>query len=78
MTERQLIQEILNTEDVEYEFKNVDKDTSRYDINVFLQKEDRRPLPTISAELQHYFNDAGFNYTENTGDNDDLAFIVKK
>lgn len=44
MTERQLIQQILNTVDVEYNFNNVDSDNSDYDIKVFQQKEDRRSL----------------------------------
>ncbi|KOY75438.1 Uncharacterized protein RZ54_03900 [Apilactobacillus kunkeei] len=72
MTERQLIQQILNTVDVEYNFENVDSDNSAYDIKVFQQKKDRRPLKNVNDELKKYFNEAGFNYTEHIGDDLDL------
>lgn len=72
MTERQLIQQILNTVDVEYNFNNVDSDNSDYDIKVFQQKEDRRSLKKVNDELKKYFKDAHFKYSEHIGDNLDL------
>lgn len=78
MTERQLIQQILNTVDIEYDFVNVDTDASDYDIKVFQQKEDNRPIADINKELENYFNEAGFKYSENTGEDDELAFNIKK
>ncbi|MCX8743656.1 hypothetical protein J3U50_06590 [Lactobacillus sp. B3795] len=72
MTERQLIQQILNTVDVEYNFVNVDSDNSAYDIKAFQQKKDRRPLKNVNDELKKYFKEAGFNYTEHIGDDLDL------
>lgn len=76
MTERQLIQQILNTVDIEYHFINVDANTSTYDIKAFQQKEDVRSIEKVNSELKRYFEEAGFNYTENIGD--DLYFKISK
>ncbi|USS86115.1 hypothetical protein [Fructilactobacillus cliffordii] len=64
MTERQLIQEILNTVDVIYDFENVDEDTKEYTLLIKRQTGDVRDLNVINDEMKHYFNEANFDYQE--------------
>ncbi|WP_191983105.1 hypothetical protein [Apilactobacillus quenuiae] len=64
MTERQLIQEILNTVDVVYDFENADEDNKEYTLLITRQKEDTRELSTINNEMKKYFKEADFSYDE--------------
>ncbi|WP_429971504.1 hypothetical protein ACQW5G_02500 [Fructilactobacillus sp. Tb1] len=64
MTERQMIQEILNTVDVLYDFENVDEDTSEYTLLINRQKGDVRDLNIINDEMKKYFKEANFDYKE--------------
>ncbi|XIF20544.1 MAG: hypothetical protein AJITA_01319 [Acetilactobacillus jinshanensis] len=64
MTERQLIQEILNTVDVTYSFEDVDEDNKQYTLLITRQSNDRRDLDTVNKEMKHYFKDADFSYKE--------------
>ncbi|EKK21085.1 hypothetical protein B808_841 [Fructilactobacillus florum 8D] len=64
MTERQLIQEILNTVDVLYDFENVDEDTKEYTLLIKQQNNDPRSLQVINDEMKHYFKEAAFTYQE--------------
>ncbi len=58
MTERQMIQEILNTVDVIYSFVNTDDDKKEYEIIINRQDGDHRPLENVNKEIKHYFTDA--------------------
>lgn len=80
MTERQLIQEILNTVDVIYKFVNTDDDKKDYEIAINRQDGDNRPLEDVNKEIKHYFTDAEFSYDEqlNTADGDDIHVEVKR
>ncbi|CAM2843645.1 hypothetical protein FRFR103141_05860 [Fructilactobacillus fructivorans] len=64
MTERQMIQEILNTVDVGYDFENVDEDNKQYTLLIKRQDNDVRDLNEINAEIKEYFKDADFSYDE--------------
>ncbi|MTV82796.1 hypothetical protein [Secundilactobacillus folii] len=64
MTERQLIQEILNTVDVLYEFENADEDAKAYTLLITQQDNDTRELETVNAEIKKYFQEADFDYKE--------------
>ncbi|UQS85759.1 hypothetical protein MOO46_06730 [Apilactobacillus apisilvae] len=64
MTERQLIQEILNTVDVIYSFDNVDEDNKEYTLLIHRQDGDRRELSIINNEMKKYFKEADFSYDE--------------
>ncbi|WP_395320354.1 hypothetical protein [Fructilactobacillus frigidiflavus] len=64
MTERQMIQEILNTVDVIFSFENVDEDTSEYTILINRQNGDVRDLNVINDEMKKYFKEADFDYKE--------------
>lgn len=80
MTERQLIQEILNTVAVIYEFEDADEDTSEYTLLIKQQDNDKRDLTTVNEEVKRYFQEANFNYEEtlNPTDTDKPADIRVK
>ncbi|WP_283680052.1 hypothetical protein [Lentilactobacillus sp. Marseille-Q4993] len=80
MTERQMIQEILNTVDVTYDFENTNDDTKEYDIAIVRQKEDKRPVDEINGEIKKYFQEADFSYDEKISpdENTDILVSVKK
>ncbi|MFC6253116.1 hypothetical protein ACFP1H_00620 [Secundilactobacillus hailunensis] len=83
MTERQMIQEILNTVDVIYAFEDVDEDTKEYTLLVTQQDNDSRPLETVNAEMKKYFQEADFNYKEelhptNTDKQADIRVLIKR
>lgn len=81
MSERQMIQEILNTVDVLYEFENVDEDTKEYTILISQQKGDRRDLEVINKEMNKYFTEADFDYQEELNPTDveaDIRVQIKR
>ncbi|WP_413628271.1 hypothetical protein R4B61_00985 [Fructilactobacillus vespulae] len=81
MSERQMIQEILNTVDVLYEFENVDEDTKEYTILISQQKGDRRELEVINKEMNKYFTEADFDYQEELNPTDveaDIRVQIKR
>ncbi|AQW20811.1 hypothetical protein PL11_002215 [Lentilactobacillus curieae] len=80
MTERQMIQEILNTVDVMYDFENTDDDKKEYDISIHRQTGDKRPLEQINSEIKKYFQESDFSYDEtlNPSDDIDIAINVKR
>ncbi|WP_220728581.1 hypothetical protein [Apilactobacillus xinyiensis] len=75
MNERQLIQEILNTVDILYEFKNADEDTKEYTLLLTRQDNDTRELATVNSEMKRYFQEANFTYDETLNPSDDNAEI---
>lgn len=83
MTERQLIQEILNTVDVLYEFENADEDAKAYTLLIVQQDNDPRELETVNAEIKKYFQEADFDYQEelhpsNTDKPADIRVDIKR
>ncbi len=83
MTERQLIQEILNTVSLIYDFENADEDTSEYTLLITQQDNDNRDLETVNKEMRHYFEDANFDYKEelhptNTDKPADVRVTIKR
>ncbi len=83
MTERQLIQEILNTVDLIYTFEDVDEDASEYTILVTQQDGDHRSLETVNSEMKHYFQEANFDYKEelhptNATTAADIRVVIKR
>ncbi|GAY72099.1 hypothetical protein [Lentilactobacillus kosonis] len=80
MTERQMIQEILNTVDVLYEFENTDDDNKEYTILVHRQDGDKRPLADINTEIKKYFQEADYSYNEtlNPSDDTDISITIKR
>lgn len=81
MTERQLIQEILNSEAVEYHFENVDEDSNEYTILVKRLDKDVRPVEEINGEVKHYFESANFSYQEELEPKDvdsDIRLVIKR
>ncbi|KID41117.1 hypothetical protein [Fructilactobacillus fructivorans] len=81
MTERQMIQEILNTVDVGYDFENVDEDNKQYTLLIKRQDNDVRDLNEINAEIKEYFKDADFSYDEQVEPKDidaDIRVEVKR
>ncbi|GAA3624873.1 hypothetical protein GCM10022296_30630 [Secundilactobacillus similis DSM 23365 = JCM 2765] len=83
MTERQLIQEILNTVAVIYEFENADEDANEYTLLIKQQDNDTRDLATVNAEVKRYFEEADFDYQEelhptNTDKPADLRVQIKR
>ena len=70
MSERQLIQEILNTVDVSYSFEDTDADNKKYTLLVTRQSNDRRDLDTVNKEMKHYFKSANFSYNEDLNPDD--------
>lgn len=75
MNERQLIQEILNTVDVLYEFENADEDSKEYTLLINRQNNDKRYLGTVNDEVKKYFKEANFTYDENLNPSDSKAEI---
>ncbi len=83
MTERQMIQEILNTVDVIYAFEDVDEDAKEYTLLVTQQDNDKRPIENVNAEIKKYFQEADFNYKEelnptNTDKPADIRVVIKR
>ncbi|WP_054761782.1 hypothetical protein [Secundilactobacillus collinoides] len=83
MTERQLIQEILNTVSLIYDFENADEDTSEYTLLITQQDNDNRDLETVNTEMRHYFEDANFDCKEelhptNTDKPADVRVTIKR
>jgi hypothetical protein len=81
MTERQLIQEILNSEAVEYSFENVDEDSKEYTLLLKRQDQDVRAVETINDEIKKYFQSANFDYKEELnpeGVDDDIRLVIKR
>ena len=81
MTERQLIQEILNSEAVEYSFENVDEDSKEYTLLLKRQDKDVRAVETINEEIKNYFESANFDYQEELhpeGVDDDIRLVIKR
>lgn len=80
MTERQLIQEILNSEAVEYSFENVDEDSKEYTLLLTRQYQDVREVTTINDEIKKYFESANFDYQEelNPDGDADIRLVIKR
>ncbi|MCH5461717.1 hypothetical protein HC026_03640 [Lactobacillus sp. LC28-10] len=83
MTERQMIQEILNTVDVIYAFEDVDEDAKEYTLLVTQQDNDKRPIEDVNAEIKKYFQEADFNYKEelnptHTDKPADIRVVIKR
>ena len=80
MTERQLIQEILNSEAVEYSFENVDEDSKEYTLLLTRQDQDVREVTTINDEIRKYFESANFDYQEelNPDGDADIRLVIKR
>lgn len=80
MTERQLIQEILNSEAVEYSFENVDEDSKEYTLLLTRQDQDVREVATINNEIKKYFENANFDYQEelNPDGDADIRLVIKR
>ncbi|PWF99884.1 hypothetical protein [Levilactobacillus bambusae] len=81
MTERQMIQEILNTEDVPYTFEDVDDDNSQYTLLISQEDGDTRPLKEVNDEIKGYFQETNFEYKEDIHPEDvdaDIRVIVKR
>ncbi|GAX04282.1 hypothetical protein IWT140_01920 [Secundilactobacillus pentosiphilus] len=83
MTERQMIQEILNTVDVIYAFEDVDEDAKEYTLLITQQDNDTRDIKKVNEEIKKYFQEADFNYKEeinptNTDKKADLRVVIKR
>ncbi|AKP64770.1 hypothetical protein FC99_GL000827 [Levilactobacillus koreensis JCM 16448] len=81
MTERQLIQEILNSEAIEYKFENVDEDSKEYTLLLKRQDQDVRAVETLNDEIKKYFESANFDYQEELnpeGVDDDIRLVIKR
>ncbi|KRM59351.1 hypothetical protein [Secundilactobacillus malefermentans] len=83
MTERQLIQEILNSVSVLYDFEDANEDSSEYTLLLKQQGNDTRSLETVNNEVKHYFEEADFTYKEelhptNTDKPEDIRVEIKK
>lgn len=80
MTERQLIQEILNSEAIEYSFENVDEDSKEYTLLLKKQDKDVRPIETLNEEIKKYFQSANFDYHEdiNPDGDGDIRLVIKR
>ena len=78
--ERQLIQEILNSEAVEYSFENVDEDSKEYTLLLTRQDQDVREVATINNEIKKYFESANFDYQEelNPDGDADIRLVIKR
>ncbi|MHA8110587.1 hypothetical protein ACYATP_03635 [Lactobacillaceae bacterium Melli_B4] len=63
-SERKLIQEILNTVDVLYDFEETNDDDKEYTLILHRQDNDERPLDEVNEEVKHYFQEADFTYKE--------------
>ncbi|UDM32058.1 hypothetical protein [Lentilactobacillus laojiaonis] len=75
MTEKQMIDQILNTVDVLYKFGEVNADKGKYIILVKQQDGDRRKLQQVNEEIKKYFEEADFTYTESIKPADGLEDI---
>ncbi|MHA8138511.1 hypothetical protein ACYATM_05685 [Lactobacillaceae bacterium Scapto_B20] len=62
--ERKLIQEILNTVDVLYDFEGTNDEDKEYTLILHRQDNDHRPLEEVNQEIKHYFQEANFTYKE--------------
>ncbi|MDT7013641.1 hypothetical protein DA798_11110 [Lactobacillus sp. PFC-70] len=81
MTERQLIQEILNSEAIEYHFENVDEDSKEYTLLLKRLDKDVRPVEELNDEIKHYFKSADFSYQEELnpkGVDADIRLVIKR
>ncbi|UQS87116.1 hypothetical protein MOO44_02845 [Nicoliella spurrieriana] len=76
-SERKLIQEILNTVDVLYDFENTDDDNKEYTLVLHRQDNDRRPLEEVNAEVKKYFQEANFTYKEQLNPNEGVDIRVE-
>ncbi|MEJ6400111.1 hypothetical protein [Nicoliella lavandulae] len=76
-SERKLIQEILNTVDVLYDFEHTDDDNKEYTLVLRRQDNDERPLEQINKEIKHYFQEANFTYNEQLNPNVDVDIRVE-
>ncbi len=77
MTERQMIQEILNTVDVLYKFEDTDDDKKEYNLLIYTQDNDKRPIEEVNQEIKEYFQDADFTYDETINPDEDTDIKVK-
>ncbi|KRM68162.1 hypothetical protein FD06_GL001376 [Apilactobacillus ozensis DSM 23829 = JCM 17196] len=75
MNERQLIQEILNTVDVLYDFENADEDSKEYTLLITRQNNDKRDLEIVNDEMKRYFKEANFTYDEKLNPEDTKAEV---
>ncbi|WP_367296008.1 hypothetical protein [Levilactobacillus yonginensis] len=80
MTERQVIQEILNSEALEYSFENVDEDSKEYTLLLKRQEQDVRPVDELNNEIKKYFQSADFDYQEelNPEGDADIRLVIKR
>ncbi len=80
MTERQVIQEILNSEAVLYSFENVDEDSKEYTLLLQRQDKDVRPVEELNDEIKKYFESANFDYQEelNPEGEGDIRLVIKR
>ena len=80
MTERQVIQEILNSEAVLYSFENVDEDSKEYTLLLQRQDKDVRPIEELNDEIKKYFESAYFQYKEelNPEGEGDIRLVIKR
>lgn len=78
MTEKQLIEEILNTVDVDYTFASLKDSIKEYILTISRKDGDRRPLEQLNEEIKHYFEEANFDYTETIQPKDDLEDLMVK
>ncbi|MFC6206607.1 MULTISPECIES: hypothetical protein [Levilactobacillus] len=80
MTERQVIQEILNSEALEYSFENVDEDSKEYTLLLKRQEQDVRSVDELNNEIKKYFQSADFDYQEelNPEGDADIRLVIKR
>lgn len=80
MTERQVIQEILNSEAILYSFENVDEDSKEYTLLLKRQDKDVRPVEELNDEIKKYFESANFDYQEelNPEGEGDIRLVIKR
>ncbi|KRL94298.1 hypothetical protein FD28_GL000446 [Levilactobacillus hammesii DSM 16381] len=80
MTERQVIQEILNSEAILYSFENVDEDSKEYTLLLQRQDKDVRPVEELNDEIKKYFESANFDYKEqlNPEGEGDIRLVIKR
>ncbi|QMU08364.1 hypothetical protein [Levilactobacillus suantsaii] len=81
MTERQMIQEILNSEAMEYHFEDVDEDSKEYTLLLKRLDKDVRPVEELNDEIKKYFKSANFDYKEELHPDDvdaDIRLVIKR
>ncbi|MBW1604854.1 hypothetical protein [Lactobacillus sp. Sy-1] len=76
-SERKLIQEILNTVDVLYDFEHTDDDNKEYTLVLHRQDNDERPLEEVNSEIKNYFKEADFSYEEQLNPNEGVDIRVE-